>query len=104
MVRSDDYMGAMDMIEKMGLLDKAHQKGDKLSGGEKQRIAMARALAHGAKTLLADEPVSGLDPHAAEQVLSDLKQMCRIQDVSVDRRHASRRLGGTVRGPHYRAE
>ncbi|WP_219837492.1 phosphonate ABC transporter ATP-binding protein [Paenibacillus sp. R14(2021)] len=83
MVRSDDYMGAMDMIEKMGLLEKAHQKGDKLSGGEKQRIAMARALVHGAKTLLADEPVSGLDPHAAEQVLADLKNMCRIQGVSV---------------------
>lgn len=83
MVRNDDYMGAMDMIEKMGLLDKAHQKGDKLSGGERQRIAMARALAHGAKTLLVDEPVSGLDPHQAEQVLADLKRMCRIQGISV---------------------
>ncbi|MBP3963359.1 MULTISPECIES: phosphonate ABC transporter ATP-binding protein [Paenibacillus] len=83
MIRSDDYMGAMDMIEKMGLLEKAHQKGDKLSGGEKQRIAMARALVHGAKTLLTDEPVSGLDPHAAEQVLSDLKKMCQTQGISV---------------------
>ncbi|WP_308634293.1 phosphonate ABC transporter ATP-binding protein [Paenibacillus silvisoli] len=83
MVRNDDYMGAMDMIEKMGLLDKAHQKGDKLSGGEKQRVAIARALVHGAKILLADEPVSGLDPHAAEQVLSDLKNMCKTQGVSV---------------------
>ncbi|GGD63609.1 phosphonate ABC transporter ATP-binding protein [Paenibacillus nasutitermitis] len=83
MVRNDDYMGAMDMIEKVGLLDKAKQKGDKLSGGEKQRIAIARALVHGAQTLLADEPVSGLDPHAAEQVLSDLKRMCKIQGISV---------------------
>ncbi|QYR19032.1 ATP-binding cassette domain-containing protein [Paenibacillus sp. sptzw28] len=83
MVRSDDYMGAMDVIEKMGLLEKAHQKGEKLSGGEKQRIAIARALVHGAQILLADEPVSGLDPHAAEQVLSDLKRMCRIQGISV---------------------
>lgn len=83
MVRSDDHMGAMDMIEKVGLLDKAHQKGDKLSGGEKQRIAIARALVHGAQTLLADEPVSGLDPHAAERVLSDLKQLCVNRGVSV---------------------
>ncbi|MCQ6560127.1 phosphonate ABC transporter ATP-binding protein [Paenibacillus mendelii] len=83
MVRSDDYMGAMDMVEKVGLLEKAHQKADKLSGGEKQRIAIARALVHGAKTLLADEPVSGLDPHAAEQVLSDLKRMCELQGISV---------------------
>ncbi|MBW7455924.1 phosphonate ABC transporter ATP-binding protein [Paenibacillus sepulcri] len=83
MVRNDDYMGAMDMIEKVGLLEKAQQKGEKLSGGEKQRIAIARALVHGAQTLLADEPVSGLDPHAAEQVLSDLKRMCKIQGISV---------------------
>ncbi|MFD0713480.1 phosphonate ABC transporter ATP-binding protein [Paenibacillus sp. GCM10027626] len=83
MVRSDDYMGAMDVIEKLGLLDKAHMKGEKLSGGEKQRIAIARALVHGAKTLLADEPVSGLDPHAAETVLADLKRMCETQDIAV---------------------
>ncbi|MFB9330415.1 phosphonate ABC transporter ATP-binding protein [Paenibacillus aurantiacus] len=83
MIRNDDYMGAMDMIEKMGLLDKAHQKGDKLSGGEKQRIAIARALVHGAKALLVDEPVSGLDPHTAEHVLSDLKRMCATQGITV---------------------
>ncbi|MBB3110322.1 phosphonate transport system ATP-binding protein [Paenibacillus phyllosphaerae] len=83
MIRNDDYMGAMDMIEKMGLLDKAHQKGDKLSGGEKQRFAIARALVHGAKTLLVDEPVSGLDPHQAEVVLSDLKRMCKSQGITV---------------------
>jgi len=83
MIRSDDYMGAMDMIEKMGLLDKAHQKAEKLSGGERQRVAVARALVHGAKTLLADEPVSGLDPHAAETVLADLKRMCQEQDIAV---------------------
>ncbi|REE80089.1 phosphonate transport system ATP-binding protein [Paenibacillus taihuensis] len=83
MVRNDDYMGAMDMIEKVGLIDKAHQKGDKLSGGEKQRVAVARALVHGATVLLVDEPVSGLDPHAAEQVLSDLKNMCKTQRISI---------------------
>ncbi|TYP72514.1 phosphonate ABC transporter ATP-binding protein [Paenibacillus methanolicus] len=83
MIRNDDYMGAMDMVEKMGLLDKAHRKGDKLSGGEKQRIAIARALVHGAKTLVVDEPVSGLDPHTAEQVLSDLKRMCQTQGITV---------------------
>lgn len=83
MVRNDDYMGAMDMIEKVGLIDKAHQKGDKLSGGEKQRVAVARALVHGAKVLLVDEPVSGLDPHAAEQVLADLKNMCKTQQITI---------------------
>ncbi|AJY77041.1 phosphonate ABC transporter ATP-binding protein [Paenibacillus beijingensis] len=83
MVRNDDYMGAMDMLEKMGLLDKAHQRGDKLSGGEKQRVAIAQALVHGAHVLLADEPVSGLDPHSAEAVLRDLKALCKQQGVIV---------------------
>ncbi|MFC4777735.1 phosphonate ABC transporter ATP-binding protein [Paenibacillus sp. GCM10023252] len=83
MVRNDDYMGAMDTIEKMGLLDKAHLKADKMSGGEKQRIALARAMVHGARVILADEPVSGLDPHAADQVLSDLKKLCQQERVTV---------------------
>lgn len=81
MVRNDDYMGAMDMIEKMGLLDKAHQQAGKLSGGEKQRVAIAQALVHGAHVLLADEPVSGLDPHSAEAVLRDLKALCKQQGI-----------------------
>lgn len=83
MVRNDDYMGAMDMIEKRGLLDKAHQKASTLSGGERQRMAIARALVHGAKVIAADEPVSGLDPHTADQVLTDLKALCRDQGVIV---------------------
>lgn len=83
MMRSDDYMGAMDMIEKRGLIDKAHQKASTLSGGEKQRMAIARALVHGAKVIAADEPVAGLDPHTADQVLSDLKALCKEQGVIV---------------------
>ncbi|QAY66010.1 phosphonate ABC transporter ATP-binding protein [Paenibacillus protaetiae] len=83
MLRSDDYMGAMDMIEKLGLLDKAHQPVNKMSGGERQRIAIARALVHGAKVIAADEPVSGLDPHTADQVLGDLKRLCKEQGVTV---------------------
>lgn len=83
MVRSDDYMGAMDMIEKRGLIDKAHQKAGTLSGGERQRMAIARALVHGAKVIVADEPVSGLDPHSADQVLGDLKSLCKEQNVIV---------------------
>ncbi|MFF2479499.1 phosphonate ABC transporter ATP-binding protein [Paenibacillus sp. NPDC058071] len=83
MVRNDDYMGAMDTIEKMGLLDKAHQKAVQMSGGERQRIAIARALVHGAKVIVADEPVAGLDPHTADRVLGDLKRLCTEQGVIV---------------------
>lgn len=83
MVRGDDYMGAMDTIEKLGLLDKAKLKTVKLSGGERQRIAIARALVHGAKVILADEPITGLDPHSADRVLADLKRLCKDQGLIV---------------------
>ncbi|RIX53633.1 ATP-binding cassette domain-containing protein [Paenibacillus nanensis] len=83
MVRNDDYMGAMDLIEKRGLLDKAHTKAKHLSGGERQRMAVARALVHGAKVIVADEPVSGLDPHAADAVLSELKALCKNEGLIV---------------------
>lgn len=83
MMRNDDYMGAMDMIEKLGLLDKAHQHASKMSGGERQRIAVARALVHGAKVIVADEPVAGLDPHTADKVIGDLKKMCQEQGIIV---------------------
>lgn len=83
MVRSDDYMGAMDELEKFGLLDKAHVPAGKLSGGERQRVAICRALVHGAKLIAADEPTLGLDPQSAERVLTTLRQLCTEQGVLV---------------------
>jgi phosphonate transport system ATP-binding protein len=82
MVRNDDYLGAMDVLEQLGLLDRAHYKAEKLSGGERQRVAIARAIVHGARLLLADEPVSGLDPHASEAVLAQLRQMCKERQIA----------------------
>lgn len=82
-LRNDQYMNAMDIIEKFGLLDRAHQKAGTLSGGEKQRIAIARAIAHGAQVLFIDEPVSGLDHQSADIVLRDLQRLCRQQQLLV---------------------
>jgi len=83
MVRNDDYMGAMDTIEMLGMLDKAHAVSGNLSGGEKQRVALARALVHGAKVILADEPVLGLDPQSAEKVLRTFKELCEKERCTV---------------------
>lgn len=83
MVRSDDYMGAMDELEKFGLLDKARIEAGKLSGGEKQRVAICMALVHGASFLAADEPVVGLDPRSADHVLSTLKMICETEGKTV---------------------
>jgi len=82
LVRNDDYLGAMDALEQLGLLDRAHHKAENLSGGERQRVAIARAVVHGARLLLADEPVSGLDPHAAEAVLTQLRKMCKDRQIA----------------------
>ncbi|MNJ40910.1 Phosphate-import ATP-binding protein PhnC [compost metagenome] len=83
MVRSDDYMGAMDELEKFGLLDKAHLKAGVLSGGERQRVAICRALVHGANFMSADEPVVGLDPQTAEKVILTLKRLCEEQNKTI---------------------
>ncbi|WP_433946619.1 phosphonate ABC transporter ATP-binding protein [Paenibacillus sp. SN-8-1] len=83
MIRSDDYMGAMDELEKFGLLDKAHVPAGKLSGGERQRVAICRALVHGAKLIAADEPVIGLDKYATDKVLTTLKELCTNEKATV---------------------
>ncbi|WP_068775997.1 phosphonate ABC transporter ATP-binding protein [Paenibacillus sp. FJAT-26967] len=79
----DEHVLAMDYLEKVGLLDKAEMKAQDLSGGERQRIAIARALVQGAKIVIADEPVSGLDPDSANSVLSDLRDLCKREKVTV---------------------
>ncbi|CAM3868119.1 ATP-binding cassette domain-containing protein [Cohnella lubricantis] len=84
MVRNDDYMDAMDTLEAVGLLDSAKkQPVEKMSGGERQRVAVARAIAHGAELLVADEPVSGLDPHSAEEIMAMLKKLCQERGTTV---------------------
>lgn len=102
MVRNDDYMGAMDTIEQLGMLDKAQKLTSQLSGGERQRIAIARALVHGAKVIVADEPVLGLDPKAAESVLETFRDLCKkerciviavLHNVELAERYANRIWG-----------
>lgn len=66
---------AMQMLQKVGMAEKAQQKAASLSGGEKQRVAIARVLLQGCDILLADEPVASLDPVHAENVLGILKQL-----------------------------
>lgn len=65
----DDYRIAWAAIREVGLEQQVHQRADTLSGGEQQRVAVARAVAQQASIILADEPVSSLDPAWAEDVL-----------------------------------
>lgn len=79
----DEHVRALDYLEQVGLLDKAFEKVEKLSGGEKQRVALAKSLCQGAKIVLADDPVSNLDPHAADAVLRDLRKLCERDNLIV---------------------
>jgi len=66
---------AMGCLDPVGLAERAHDRAGRLSGGQQQRVAVARALCQRAGVLLADEPVSSLDPAAAEQVMRLLRSL-----------------------------
>ena len=66
---------AMELLEKVGLKDKAKRKPSQLSGGEQQRVAIARAIAADPDVLLADEPTGSLDEENGIKVMDMLKTL-----------------------------
>lgn len=80
---ASDRRLALELLDKLGLKQQANQKISKLSGGQKQRVAIARALIRSPKILLADEPISGLDIVAAQQVMNTLAYLHREQGLTI---------------------
>ncbi|WP_414734001.1 amino acid ABC transporter ATP-binding protein [Acetobacterium carbinolicum] len=68
---------AMDLLEKVNLLDKADEYPAMLSGGQQQRVAIARSLAMEPKVILFDEPTSALDPELVGEVLGVMNDLAK---------------------------
>ncbi|MFB6243165.1 MAG: phosphonate ABC transporter ATP-binding protein [Halobaculum sp.] len=97
-----DKRAALEALDTVGLLDEATQRAGSMSGGQKQRVGIARALVQDPALLLADEPVSSLDPKAARDVMRymkraaderDLTTVASLHQVNVAREFGDRFLG-----------
>jgi phosphonate transport system ATP-binding protein len=74
---------ALACLRRVDLAEHADARADRLSGGQQQRVAIARALAQRSRVVLADEPVSSLDPAAAARVLGALRSIAREEGIAV---------------------
>ncbi len=75
MSKEDAEKKAMDLLNLVGLADKANDRPDSLSGGQQQRVAIARALAMDPEIMLFDEPTSALDPEMVGEVLDVMRKL-----------------------------
>ena len=73
--RDEAISTAMDLLQRVGLKEKANSYPSQLSGGQQQRVAIARALAMKPKVMLFDEPTSALDPEMVTEVLDVMKSL-----------------------------
>lgn len=75
-----DVQDASEIMERFGILNQAEKRAEALSGGQQQRVAIARALMQHPKIILADEPVSSLDPTNTQIVMETLRQIHEEDD------------------------
>lgn len=77
MSRAEAESAALELLKKVGIIEKAHVYPSMLSGGQQQRVAIARALAMSPKIMLFDEPTSALDPEMIGEVLDVMLALAR---------------------------
>ena len=83
MKKADAEKRARELLDLVGLPDKAHAYPAQLSGGQQQRIAIARALATNPKVLLCDEATSALDPNTTHQILQLIRELNRELGITL---------------------
>ncbi|WP_341358429.1 ectoine/hydroxyectoine ABC transporter ATP-binding protein EhuA [Georgenia sp. M64] len=81
--RSEAERRARELLDQVGLADKADAHPTRLSGGQQQRVAIARALAMDPEILLLDEVTSALDPELVGEVLGVLRDVARSTDITM---------------------
>ena len=74
---------AFECLKRVQIVEKAYERACDLSGGQKQRVGIARAIMQKPSVILADEPISNLDPMIAYDILSLLKDICRSDSISI---------------------
>lgn len=99
---AEDYHRTEEALKRVNLLDKLKVRSDALSGGQQQRVSIARTIVQEADIILADEPVSALDPVTSETVMNDFKRLneelgrtiiINIHSIPLARKYASRIIG-----------
>jgi putative ABC transport system ATP-binding protein len=81
--RTERHERALECLTLVGLDERLHHRPDEMSGGQQQRLCIARAIASHPSLILADEPTGELDSHTGQEILSLLRQLAALEDTAI---------------------